>query len=208
LEAQLRCYENLVLPRLLNLTMRRKRLAPLRENLLAAAGGRVLEVGVGSGLNLPFYRRDVTEIIGVDSSLALLHLASRNAAWAPCPVKLLEGSAERLPLASASVDQVVMTWTLCSIAEPLRALAEIRRVLRPGGALLFIEHGRAAEPGVRRWQDRLTPFWRRLAGNCHLNRPVDQLIDRSGLQLAELETGYPIRGPKFGTFFYQGRALA
>ena len=99
------------------------------------------------------------------------------------PVSLAEGRAEKLPLDDHSVDSVVMTWTLCSVAEPEQALAEIRRVLRPGGSLLFIEHGRAPEAGVQRWQDRLTPFWRKLAGGCHLNRPVDRLIEAAGLRL-------------------------
>jgi SAM-dependent methyltransferase len=97
---------------------------------------------------------------------------------------------------------------LCSVADPLRALAEVRRVLRPGGSLLFIEHGRAPEPLVARWQDRLTPVWRRALGGCHLNRPIDRLLERAGLDLVELETGHLIKGPRFATFHYRGRARA
>jgi ubiquinone/menaquinone biosynthesis C-methylase UbiE len=135
-------------------------------------------------------------------------MARAQAAWVHFPVSLGEGRAEELPLDDRSVDSVVMTWTLCSVAEPARALAEIRRVLRPGGALIFIEHGRAPEAQVRGWQDRLTPAWRRLAGGCHLNRPIDQLIEAAGFRLAELETGYLVKGPRPLTFHYRGRALA
>ena len=124
------------------------------------------------------------------------------------PVELTEGRAEDIPLDDHAVDHVVMTWTLCSVADPARALSEVRRVLRPGGSLLFIEHGRAHDPRVCRWQDRLTPLWRRLAGGCHLNRPVDRLIDAAGLRLTELETGYFVKGPRFATYHYRGRALA
>jgi ubiquinone/menaquinone biosynthesis C-methylase UbiE len=107
-----------------------------------------------------------------------------------------------------AIDTVLMTWTLCSVADPVRALSEIRRVLRPGGSLLFVEHGRAPEPRLQRWQDRLTPVWRRLAGGCHLNRPIDQLVERSVLRLVELETGYLVQGPRVATYHYRGRALA
>jgi SAM-dependent methyltransferase len=116
-------------------------------------------------------------------------MAKRHTPWVHFPVELIQCSAEHLPLDNHAVDQVVMSWTLCSVGDPGRALAEIRRVLPTGGSLLFIEHGRAPEPGIARWQDRLTPAWHRIAGGCHLNRPIDRLIRESGLQLAELETG-------------------
>jgi ubiquinone/menaquinone biosynthesis C-methylase UbiE len=123
-------------------------------------------------------------------------------------VKLMECGAESLPLEDRSVDSVVMTWTLCSIGDPGQALAEVRRVLRPGGELIFVEHGQAGEAGVRRWQDRISPIWRRLAGGCHLNRPVDRLIQDAGFSLAELETGYLVKGPRAFTFHYRGRGVA
>jgi ubiquinone/menaquinone biosynthesis C-methylase UbiE len=201
-------YARRILPRLIDFGMRRKPLARLREKLVAAASGQVLEIGVGSGLNLPFYRRDLEGLWGVDPSPELLAMARAQAAWVHFPVSLGEARAEDLPLDDASVDNVVMTWTLCSIAEPACALAEIRRVLRPGGALIFIEHGQAPEADVRGWQDRLTPLWRRLAGGCHLNRPIDRLIEGAGLQLVELETGYLVKGPRALTFHYRGRAVA
>jgi SAM-dependent methyltransferase len=135
-------------------------------------------------------------------------MARTQAAWVHFPVSLGEGRAEELLLDEHSVDSVVMTWTLCSIGDPAQALAEVRRVLRPGGSLLFIEHGRAPEAGVRAWQDRLTPLWRRIAGGCHLNRPIDRLIEGAGLDLTELETGYLVEGPRLLTFHYRGRARA
>ena len=200
-------YARRILPRLIDFGMRRKAFLRLREHLVAAARGQVLEIGVGSGLNLPCYHRDLEGLCGIDPSPELLAMARRQAAWVHFPVSLAEGRAEKLPLDDHSVDSVVMTWTLCSVAEPEQALAEIRRVLRPGGSLLFIEHGRAPEAGVQRWQDRLTPFWRKLAGGCHLNRPVDRLIEAAGLRLTELETGYLIAGPRPLTFHYRGRAI-
>ncbi len=201
-------YARRILPRLIDFGMRRKPLLRLREALVATARGQVLEIGVGSGLNLPFYQRDLEGLWGIDPSPELLAMARAQAAWVHFPVSLGEGRAEELPLDDYSVDSVVMTWTLCSIAEPEQALAEIRRVLRPGGSLIFIEHGQAPEAGVRGWQDRLTPVWRRVAGGCHLNRPIDRLIEGSGLRLAELETGYLVKGPRPLTFHYRGRAQA
>jgi ubiquinone/menaquinone biosynthesis C-methylase UbiE len=199
-------YARRILPGLIDFGMRRKPFLRLREDLVAAARGEVLEIGVGSGLNLPFYPRDLEGLCGIDPSPELLARARTQAAWVHFPVSLAQGRAEDLPLDDHSVDSVVMTWTLCSIAEPERALAEIRRVLRPGGSLLFIEHGLAPEAGVQAWQDRLTPLWRKVAGGCHLNRPVDRLIKAAGLRLAELETGYLIDGPRPFTFHYRGRA--
>ena len=120
-------------------------------------------------------------------------------------IELVEGSAEAVPLEDRSVDTVVTTWTLCSIPDPRRALAEMRRVLRPGGRFLFVEHGLAPDPKVRWWQDRITPAWKRVGGGCHLNRAIAQLIEEAGFQFERLDTGY-MRGPKPMTFMYEGRA--
>jgi ubiquinone/menaquinone biosynthesis C-methylase UbiE len=200
-------YERRILPRLIDFGMRSKRLAALRERVVGEAQGRVLEIGIGSGVNLPFYRRGVEAVLGIDPSPELLALARPHAAWVHFPVELHRGSAEEVPLDDGAVDSVVMTWTLCSIADPARALGEIRRVLRPGGALLFVEHGQAPEPEVARWQGRLTPIWRKIAGGCHLDRPIGQLIGAAGLRLAALDAGYLVKGPRPFTFHYRGRAL-
>jgi ubiquinone/menaquinone biosynthesis C-methylase UbiE len=201
-------YQRHLLPRLIHLGMRQKQLVPLRERMVGLARGRVLEVGLGSGLNLPFYRREIEELVGVDPSRELLGMARKHTSWVHFPVKLMECGAESLPLEDRSVDSAVMTWTLCSVGDPGQALAEIRRVLRPGGELIFVEHGQAPEARVRRWQDRVTPAWRRIAGGCHLDRPVDRLIRDAGFSLAELETGYLVKGPLAFTFHYRGQALA
>jgi ubiquinone/menaquinone biosynthesis C-methylase UbiE len=165
----------------------------------------VLEVGIGSGLNLRFYGPQVTGLVGLDPSRELLAMARRRAPAAPCPVTLTAGSAEALPFRDQSFDTLVVTWTLCSIPDAARALREMRRVLRPGGALLFVEHGRSSDPGVRAWQDRITPLWRRVAGGCHLNRPIDALIRAGGFGIRRLDRSY-LRGPRVMTYLYRGEA--
>jgi ubiquinone/menaquinone biosynthesis C-methylase UbiE len=165
----------------------------------------VLEIGIGSGLNLPLYGPAVDTVIGLEPSPELLRMARDRAATARVPVQLLEASAEAVPLDTASIDTVVMTWTLCTIPDPHSALAELRRVLKPGGALLFVEHGRAPELGVARWQDRLDPLWRRIAGGCHLNREIDTLIAGSGFRIDALANAR-LPGPRTHTFLYEGRA--
>lgn len=198
-------YEEWILPALIDLSMRNKRLRPYRERVAGGAEGRVLDVGVGSGLNLPFYARQAQEVFGLDPSPRLLERARRNMRRADVPVRLLEGSAERIPLADRSMDTIVMTWTGCSIPEVRTALMEMRRVLKIGGRLLFVEHGRAPEPGVARWQDRIDPFWVRFSGGCHLNRKIDDLLSDAGFRVDRLETGY-IPGPRIMTFLYEGAA--
>lgn len=165
----------------------------------------MLDVGVGTGLNVPFYAPRVRDIFGLDPSPRLLARAQANVAHAQCPVHLIQGSAESIPLADRSVDTIVMTWTGCSIPEVGTALREMRRVLKTGGRLLFVEHGRAPEPGVARWQDRLDPFWHGLSGGCHLNRKTDDLLSDAGFRIDRLETGY-IPGPRIMTFLYEGVA--
>jgi len=157
-------YNDVVLPRLLDHAMQNEELVGYRRRVVGAAQGRVLEVGIGSGLNLPFYGPGVTEIIGLDPSDPLIGMASRRARANDRAVSLLTACAEAIPLDTGSVDTVVTTWTMCSIPNARTALAEIRRVLRPGGELLFVEHGRAPDPWVVRFQDWLTPVWKPFAG--------------------------------------------
>ena len=198
-------YQEQIVPMLISLAMRQKNLAAYRRRVVPAADGRVLEIGVGSGLNLPLYGANVRQVIGLDPSAKLLRMARRVGSRVARPVEFVEGSAEQIPLETASVDTVVMTWTLCSIPDPVGALRDMRRVLKPGGRLLFVEHGLAPDPNVVRWQDRLTPVWKRIGGGCHLNRAIESLIERAGFRLDRLETGY-MRGPKPLTFMYEGSA--
>ena len=201
----MRFYDRHVLPRLTHLAMRQEQLRPYRERVVSAASGRVLEIGIGSGLNLPFYPDAVELVIGVDPSPGLLRLASEAARRSVPDTELIEGTAEELPVDDRSVDCAVVSWTLCSVMDPDRALAEIRRVLKPDGIFSFVEHGLSPEERVRRWQRWLTPVWCRCAGNCHLDRPTASLVERSGFRLERIETGYA-RGPKPMTFMYEGLA--
>jgi ubiquinone/menaquinone biosynthesis C-methylase UbiE len=180
-------------------------LLPYRERVLSAAEGRVLEIGIGSGLNLPFYPARVSEIVGLEPVPRLAAMARRASGHSPFPVVFVEGSAEAIPLDDSSVDTVVTTWTLCSVPEVERALGEMRRVLKPSGRLLFAEHGQAPEARVRKWQDRLTPAWKYVSGGCHLNRPIGALIENAGFDIEVLETGY-MQGPRPMAFIYEGRA--
>jgi len=188
--------------------MRNRRLVPYRKRTVGRAEGRVLEIGVGSGLNLPFYRAPVRELLVLEPSARLLAMAQRWAGKSPFPISLIsfiEGSAEAIPIENGSIDTVVSTWTLCTIPGAGNALGEVRRVLRPGGRLVFAEHGLAPEDRVRKWQDRLEPAWERLTGGCHLNRPIRDLIETNGFRVDRVDLGY-MPGPKPMTFIYEGSA--
>ena len=197
-------YSKYVLPTLTDLAMRSHMLRPERARWVALANGVVLEVGVGSGLNLPIYG-EVRKLYALDPSAELLRMARSQAARVAFSVEFLCWPAEAIPLAEASVDYVVTTWTLCTIPDPMAALQEMRRVLRPEGWLIFIEHGRSPDPAVVRWQDRLTPLWRRVAGGCHLNRPIDRLLQLGGFEALEMNRGY-VAGPRVGGYLYRGMA--
>jgi ubiquinone/menaquinone biosynthesis C-methylase UbiE len=198
-------YERWIVPRLLDLAMRNRLLDHYRQQTIASARGLVLEVGVGSGVNLPLYGPAVTRVVGLDPSPELLRLASKRAADVVIPVSLLRASAEHLPLADAVFDTIIMTWTLCSIPNPMAALTEMRRVLGPGGRLIFVEHGLSPEIRTARWQHRLTPYWKRISGGCHLDRKTDDLIRAAGFQIDAIEMAY-MQGPKPWTFMFQGSA--
>jgi ubiquinone/menaquinone biosynthesis C-methylase UbiE len=198
-------YENWALPRLLDLAMRNHVLDGYRRRTIESANGLVLEIGVGSGLNLSLYSPAVDRVVGLDPASELLRLARSRVAHSRIPVSLVRASAQHVPFADAAFDAVVMTWTLCSIPEPIAALIEMRRVLKPGGRLLFVEHGLSPEIRIARWQHRLTPYWRRVGGGCHLDRKMDDLIRTAGFQVDAVETGY-VKGPKPWTFMFQGWA--
>ena len=198
-------YQRRIVPCLTHLAMSQSQLQPFRQHVVGAAEGRVLEIGVGSGLNFPHYGAAVGSVIGLEPSAELLRMARPRARAAPVPITLLDASAEAIPLDTGSVDTVVTTWSLCTIPNASCALAEMRRVLRPGGALLFVEHGRAPEAGVARWQDRLDPFWSYLAGGCHLNRKMDDLVAAAGFRIETLQNPR-LPGPRTHTYLYEGRA--
>ena len=198
-------YARCVIPHLAALAMRSAAPRVERARFVPYASGVVLEIGIGSGLNIPFYGPAVRQLYALDPSAELLRMARLQAGEAQFPVEFLHHSAEAIPLSDGVVDYVLTTWTLCTIPDPVRALIEVRRVLRPTGRLIFIEHGRSPDPRGGRWQDRLTPLWRRVAGGCHLNRPIDRLLVLGGFEVVEMQTGY-IAGPRVGAFLYRGLA--
>lgn len=198
-------YDRHLLPRLVDLACGGKPIRRQREKVVPQAEGEVLEVGIGTGLNMPFYQRArVRRIVGVDPALQMHPLALRRIRAAGLPVELVGLSAERLPLPDASFDCVVCTYTLCTIPAPVGALRELARVLRPGGRLLFSEHGRAPDEAVRRWQARVQPLWGPLAGGCQLGRDIPALLEAGGFR-AEVQSRY-LPGPRFASYHYWGEA--
>lgn len=200
-------YERVVLPHLLELACGVKPIRRQRQKIVPLARGEVLEIGIGTGLNLPFYDRSrVKSIVGVDPALAMHPLALRRVEQAGLAVRMVGLSAEALPLPDSSFDTIVCTYTLCTIPAPDSALAEMHRVLAPGGKLLFSEHGRAPDESVRRWQQRLQPLWGPLAGGCQLGRDIPALLRAAGFQL-EVQSMY-LPGPRFASYHYWGEAIA
>jgi ubiquinone/menaquinone biosynthesis C-methylase UbiE len=194
-----------ILPRVIDRGMRNDFMAEHRYRAAPLASGRVLEIGSGSGLNLPLYTDKVQHVFGLEPSAYLRDKAQELVAEAPFSVDLIAASAEAIPLEQNSVDTVVSSWTLCSIPDIEASLQEIRRVLRPDGRFIFIEHGRSPEPSISRWQDRLVPVSTRLLG-CSLNRPMDILIKEAGFRLTAMEAGY-VDGPRLISYHYIGQAL-
>lgn len=198
-------YEKYVLPKLIDSACAQKPMRRLRERYVPQASGDVLEIGIGSGLNLAHYGPGVTSITGLDPAAALTSRARSRAEALGRPVQVLGVSGEEIPADDARFDSLVCTWTLCSIPNVYAALREMHRVLKPGGRLYFIEHGRAPEAGVQKWQRRLEPLWKKIGGGCHLTRKADELIQDAGFDLTELDAGYQ-PGPKFAAFMTHGIA--
>jgi ubiquinone/menaquinone biosynthesis C-methylase UbiE len=178
-----------------------------REKVVPRATGTVLEIGIGTGLNLSYYDAGrVQRVIGLDPSEASWELAGERAAHLDFEVEFIGLPGEKIPLADASVDTVLVTFALCTIPDPIAALHGMARVLRTGGSLLFCEHGRAPDSSVCKWQDRINPIWRRIAGGCHLNRDIPQLLAAGGFVLSDMETGYLPGTPKFAGYNFWGSA--
>jgi len=199
-------YEKYLMPKLVHFTCGLKPTMKQREKVVPLAEGRVLEVGIGSGLNIPFYKaHKISQLWGLDPSPEMWSIARKNAARHHIEVEFIQSGAEAIPLDNNSADTVMMTYTMCTIPEVRSALDEIRRVLKPGGKLVFCEHGLAPDEDVQRWQNRLNPAWKMLGGGCNLNRPIPQLLQQSGFKSTDMQTMY-IPGWKPGCFNYWGTA--
>lgn len=199
-------YSNRILPRILDSSMSGKELAVHRLETLAGAKGEVLEIGFGSGLNLPYYPETVSHITAVDINPGMEKLARKKIAASSIPIEFLIINGEQLPFKDQSFDAVVSTWTLCSIERVAQALGEIRRVLKTDGKFIFIEHGLSPEARTQKWQHRLTPLQKKLAGNCHLNRSIRTLIEDQGFTIEQLKEYYLEKVPRISGYFYQGFA--
>ena len=201
-------YSKYVLPHVTHFLCSAKPIRSQREKIVPLAAGRVLEVGIGSGLNLPFYAAGkVQHLWGLDPSKETWARAQKAVAHAEFDVEFIEATAEEIPLDDGSADTVLVTYTLCSIPEILPALGEMHRVLKPGGQLIFCEHGSAPDEAVRRWQNRLNPIWKRLGGGCNLNLPIPSLLKQAGFRIRAMDTMY-IPGWKPACFNCWGTAIS
>lgn len=200
-------YDRHILPKLLNLSCGATVVQQQRRKIVPLAEGCVLEIGIGSGLNLPFYDPNrVQRLIGLEPAEEMLTYARRTAEQVPFEVEFLVLEGAQIPLEAGSVDTVLVTYTLCTIPDAPAALDAMRRVLKPGGRLIFCEHGRAPDEAVRRWQGRLNPLWKRIGGGCNLDRDIPALLEAAGFHIEALESMYLPRVPRFAGFNYWGSA--
>jgi ubiquinone/menaquinone biosynthesis C-methylase UbiE len=200
-------YSRYVLPKLVHLTCSTKPNMRQREKVVPMAEGTVLEIGIGSGLNFPYYdAKKVKKFWGLDPASEMLRLAERAASSVPFDVEFLEVPAERIPLEDRSIDTVIVTYTLCTIPDTQPALREMARVLSPNGQLIFCEHGAAPDANVRRWQNLINPLWKTVGGGCHLNRLIPDLIEQGGFRIDRIESMY-IPGWRPASFNYWGTAV-
>jgi ubiquinone/menaquinone biosynthesis C-methylase UbiE len=197
-------YNDRFLPRFIDVTLG-KQMDGVRARVSSGLDGEVVEVGFGSGRNVPHYPPSVTRVQAVEPALYGRKLAARRLAASPVPVEFVGLDGQALPMGDESVDHVLVTWTLCTIPDIERALAEMRRVLRTGGSVHFVEHGRSPRESVATWQDRLTPVWGKLFGGCHLNRQFPDLFEGAGLSVDNLRA-YKAAGPEAFSYFYEGTA--
>lgn len=200
-------YEDRILPHAINLACGSKPVLKQREKVVPHAQGRILEVGMGSGINIPYYDIDKVEMVwGLEPSEGMRRKARTRVEAAPFELQWLDLPGEEIPLEDNSADTVVLTYTLCTIPDWRAALSQMRRVLKPGGKLLFSEHGKAPDEAVRKWQNRINPFWGKIAGGCHLNRDIPRLLTEGQFKIEKLESMYVPSTPKFAGFTYWGSA--
>ena len=201
-------YDRHVLPRVINCACGAKPIGKQREKIVPQASGTVLEIGIGTGLNLPYYDQSrVDRLIGLDPSEESWELAASRAEQLDFDVEFIGLPGEQIPLDDASVDTVLMTFALCTIPDPETALQGMARVLKPGGRLIFCEHGLAPDAGVRNWQSRLNPLWQRLFGGCNLNRDIPAILANGGFTVSGLEQLYLPSTPRFAGYNYWGSAV-
>jgi ubiquinone/menaquinone biosynthesis C-methylase UbiE len=201
-------YEHHILPRLLNAAMSTKPITYQRKKVVPRAEGRVLEVGFGAGHNLPFYDAGKVSLLwALEPAEEMRARAAKRVADSPIPVKFLDLPGEMIPLDDGAADMVLVTYTLCTIPDVHKALGEMRRVMKPSGRMIFCEHGEAPDAGVKRWQERLTPLWKRMAGGCHLGRAIPSLINDGGFRVQSMDTMYLPGTPRFAGFNYWGEAI-
>jgi len=199
-------YRNQVLPRFQDKAMDRKDLREIRDRVCSGLTGDVVEIGFGTGLNSPHYPAEVVKVAAVEPSALCVRIAQPRIAATTAEVKLAGLTGEALDLPSEEFDAALSTWTLCTIPKVDAALAEIRRVLKPGGKFHFVEHGHAPDARVARWQKRIEPPWKRVAGGCHVTRPIPELIEGAGFHMEALETYYMKGEPKIFGYTFEGIA--
>jgi ubiquinone/menaquinone biosynthesis C-methylase UbiE len=201
-------YEDRILPHVIDRACSMGQIMKLRSQIVPHAKGRVLEVGMGSAINMEFYNADQVEMVyGLEPSAGMRRKAQPNLVRSSVKVEWLDLPGECIPLEDQSVDTVLLTFTLCTIPDWHLALEQMSRVLKPGGELLFLEHGESPDDSIRKWQNRVTPGWKKLAGGCHLNRNIADLIRHAGFDIIELENLYVPKAPKIAGYIYKGRAL-
>lgn len=201
-------YDRYILPVVLNAAMSTKPIRYQRKKVVPRASGRVLEIGFGAGHNLPFYDASkVSHLWALEPSKEMRERAAERVSQSSIPLEFLDLPSEEIPLGSEEADTILITYTLCTIPDVMKALGEMRRVLKPGGKMIFCEHGEAPDADVRKWQERLTPAWKFIGGGCHVGRPIPKMIIDSGFRIEGMETMYLPGTPRFAGFNYWGDAV-
>ena len=200
-------YDKHILPRLLNAAMSAKPISYQRRKVVPRAQGRVLEIGFGAGHNLPYYDpHKVERIWALEPSVEMRNRSAARRAASPIAPQFIDLPSEAIPLDAESADTVLVTYTLCTIPDVMAALGEMRRVMKVTGQMIFCEHGEAPDEGVKRWQHRITPVWKKIGGGCHVNRPIPRLIENAGFKLTDMQTMYLPGTPRFAGYNYWGGA--